>query len=152
MHFSWARYNALLYSSDKSAFDCDSLHGSSHISKNACTFNHSLSGQLLACHGQVASQLINIGKRLIELVLMIRSGTFKKPTWPSPFTQKIQPLLHFQKVTPSVSASMCINIEYVFLFYKTYPEINSIRKDRMSHFGMYHFQFVESFISRRVSS
>ena len=37
--FYQALYNALFYSSDNSALDCDSLHGSSHFSKNACTYN-----------------------------------------------------------------------------------------------------------------
>ena len=41
MHFSQALYNALLYSSDNSVSDCDSSHGSSHFSNNACTYNPS---------------------------------------------------------------------------------------------------------------
>ena len=36
MHFFL--YNALLYSLDNSAFDCDSSHGSSHFSKNRLLF------------------------------------------------------------------------------------------------------------------
>ena len=39
MHLSQALYNALLYSSDNSALDCDSSHGSSHFSKNACPYD-----------------------------------------------------------------------------------------------------------------
>ena len=38
MHFSQALYNALLYSSDNSALDCDSSHGNSHFSKNTCFY------------------------------------------------------------------------------------------------------------------
>ena len=68
MHFSQAMYNALLYSSDISALDCDSSHESSHLSKNACTYN------------PIYDTMVDLPHTMVDLVFGYVNSWYKYPS------------------------------------------------------------------------
>ena len=64
MHSSWAWCHALLSNSDQSTFSCDSSHGSSNFSENACTSDSSqlsaISCELWAVSYQLSAVICQI--------------------------------------------------------------------------------------------